>query len=350
MLIMRNSGARRPDMATRRSKFTFIDLFAGIGGMRLAFEKAGGTCVFSSEINDQSRKTYEANFGDVPYGDIREVRASSIPDHDILVAGFPCQPFSLAGVSKKRSMNKGDGFQDTEQGLLFFEILRILKAKHPRAFLLENVKNLRFHDGGKTLKYMLRRLELLGYHVNSAVIDASSLVPQHRERIYIVGFLDQTHFEFPIFSGKRPKLKSILLRSVPQKYTLTNGVWAALKRHARRSRNKGYGFGYGIADLNGTTRTLSARYHKDGAEILIKQANSNPRRLTPKECTRLMGFPKNFDMPVSDVQAYRQLGNAVVPPVVEKIATLMVRAIFASQRVCTRPKPSKSRTKKVRGS
>lgn len=319
--------AHRQDMATKRTTFTFIDLFAGIGGMRIAFEMAGGTCVFSSEINEQSRKTYEANFGDTPSGDIREVRASSIPDHDILVAGFPCQPFSLAGVSKKRSMNMGDGFHDSEQGLLFFEILRILKAKRPHAFLLENVKNLRFHDKGKTLKYMIRRLELMGYRVKSTVIDASSVVPQHRERIYIAGFLDQEDFAFPTFSGKKPKLKNILLKSVPQKYTLTNGVWAALKRHAKRSRDKGYGFGYGIADLNGTTRTLSARYHKDGAEILIKQAHSNPRRLTPKECARLMGFPKNFDMPVSDVQAYRQLGNAVVPPVVEKIAVLMRKKI-----------------------
>lgn len=335
-------------MATRGPKFTFIDLFAGIGGMRLAFEKAGGTCVFSSEINEQSRKTYEANFGDAPSGDIREVRASSIPDHDVLVAGFPCQPFSLAGVSKKRSMNKGDGFQDSEQGLLFFEILRVLKAKRPYAFLLENVKNLKSHDGGKTFKHMVSHLERLGYHVNFDVIDASSMVPQHRERIYIVGFLDQTDFKFPTFSGKKPKLKSILSKSVPQKYTLTNGVWAALKRHAKRNRAKGYGFGYGIADLNGAARTLSARYYKDGAEILIQQANTRPRRLTPKECTRLMGFPKNFVMPVSDVQAYRQLGNAVVPPVVQKIAALMAKKLSISKYKHT-PHRHHNRILEVRG-
>jgi len=315
-------------MNTRRPKFTFIDLFAGIGGMRLAFEKAGGTCVFSSEINEYSRKTYEANFNDIPSGDIRDIRTSSIPDHDILVAGFPCQPFSLAGVSKKRSMDVGDGFHDPEQGMLFFEILRVLKDKRPRAFLLENVKNLRSHNGGKTFKYMIKRLEQLRYRVKFEVIDASKVVPQHRERVYMVGFLDQNNFEFPVFSEKKLKLKNILSKSVSKNYTLTNGVWEALQRHATRSRNKGHGFGYGIADLNGTSRTLSARYYKDGAEILIKQKNSNPRRLTPGECMLLMGFPRNFEMPVSDHQAYRQLGNAVVPPIVEKIAALMTKEIL----------------------
>jgi len=319
-------------MNTRRSKFTFIDLFAGIGGMRLAFERAGGACVFSSEINEHSRKTYEANFNDTPSGDIREVQASSIPNHDILVAGFPCQPFSIAGVSKKRSLNVGDGFHDPDQGTLFFEILRVLEAKRPRAFLLENVKNLRSHNGGKTLKYMIGRLERLSYHVKFEVIDASMVVPQHRERVYVVGFLDQNDFVFPAFSGKRPMLKNILSKSVPQKYTLTDGVWKALKRHARRCRDKGYGFGYGIADPNGASRTLSARYYKDGAEILVKQAGANPRRLTPKECIMLMGFPRDFEMPVSDHQAYRQLGNAVVPPIVEKIAALMTKEIPTPRR------------------
>lgn len=305
--------------------------------MRLAFENAGGTCVFSSEINEYSRKTYEANFHDTPSGDIRDVRTSSIPDHDILVAGFPCQPFSLAGVSKKRSMDIGDGFRDPEQGLMFFEILRILKTKRPHAFLLENVKNLKSHDGGNTFKYMIKRLERLQYRVKFAVIDASSVVPQHRERVYVVGFLDQSDFKFPTFSGKKPLLKHILANSVPQKYTLTNGVWAALKRHAKRCRDKGYGFRYGIADLNGVSRTLSARYYKDGAEILVQQTNSNPRRLTPKECMLLMGFPKNFIIPVSDTQAYRQLGNAVVPPVVQKIAVLMAKELSTTLRTRRRP-------------
>lgn len=332
MLITCKTSTSRSDTDTRKPQFTFIDLFAGIGGMRLAFENAGGTCVFSSEINEHSRKTYEANFQDMPSGDIRDVRTSSIPVHDILVAGFPCQPFSLAGVSKKRSMDIGDGFRDPDQGLMFFEILRILKTKRPRAFLLENVKNLRSHDGGNTFKYMIRRLERLRYRVKFAVIDASSVVPQHRERVYVVGFLDQSGFEFPTFSGKKPMLKTILANSVPQKYTLTNGVWAALKRHAKRCHDKGYGFRYGIADPNGVSRTLSARYYKDGAEILVQQTNSNPRRLTPKECKLLMGFPRGFKIPVSDVQAYRQLGNAVVPPVVERMAVLMAKEISVTFR------------------
>lgn len=314
-------------MVAQKSKFTFIDLFAGIGGMRLAFEKAGGTCVFSSEINEQSRKTYEANFHETPAGDIRKVQSASIPSHDILVAGFPCQPFSIAGVSKKRSMAKADGFQDHDQGRLFYEILRILRAKCPRAFLLENVKNLQHHDGGKTFDRMFTSLKMLGYDVHHEVIDASAVVPQHRERIFIVGFLDPHNFTFPKFINKKPVLKKILLKSPPEKYTLTNGVWMALKRHAKRNRENGNGFGYGIADLNGASRTLSARYYKDGAEILVAQTGDNPRRLTPIECKALMGFPKNFKMPVSDVQAYRQLGNAVVPPVVKKIATLMAKEI-----------------------
>lgn len=310
--------------------------------MRLAFEKAGGTCVFSSEINEQSRKTYKANFGDTPSGDIREVRTSSIPDHDILAAGFPCQPFSLAGVSKKRSMAKADGFQDPDQGQLFFEILRILRAKRPQAFLLENVKNLRYHDGGETFEYMRKRLERLHYDVHYEIIDASAMVPQHRERLFMAGFLGSSSFKFPRFTGKKPKLKKILSKSPSEKYTLTNGVWAALKRHADRNRENGNGFGYGIADLNGTSRTLSARYYKDGAEILVDQGDDNPRRLTPYECKALMGFPKNFDIPVSDSQAYRQLGNAVVPPVVKKIATLMAKEISAPMHVHTCPKQHKA--------
>jgi len=333
-------------MNTRRPKFTFIDLFAGIGGMRLAFEKAGGTCVFSSEINEQSRKTYEANFHETPSGDIRKVQLTSIPRHDILVAGFPCQPFSTAGVSKKRSMSKADGFQDHDQGKMFYEILRILRAKRPQAFLLENVKNLRHHDGGKTFKCIRTSLEELGYDVDYDVIDASVVVPQHRERIFIVGFLYLHNFKFPKFVNKQPALKKILLKSPPKKYTLTNGVWTALKRHAKRNQKNGNGFGYGIADLDGASRTLSARYYKDGAEILVAQAGDNPRRLAPTECKALMGFPKSFKMPVSDTQAYKQLGNAVVPPVVKKIAVIMAKEI--TQQDCNCSKLVRKNTLKVR--
>ena len=317
--------------STQRSRFTFIDLFAGIGGMRIAFEKAGGRCVFSSELSEHSRRTYESNFGDVPFGDIREIRSSEIPDHDVLVAGFPCQPFSLAGVSKKRSMNRPDGFDDSSQGDLFFEIVRILGAKRPRAFLLENVKNLRSHDGGRTLMIIEKELQGLGYDIRHEVIDARSAVPQHRERLFLVGFDRPTDFTFPPFSRSGPKLRKILNSSPDEKYTLTDGVWSALKRHAERNRKKGNGFGYGLADLDGVSRTLSARYYKDGAEILVYQGSGkNPRRLTPKECAQLMGFPKSFRLPDSDSYAYRQLGNAVVPPIVAKIAKTVVAQLHRS--------------------
>ena len=289
--------------------FTFIDLFAGIGGMRLAFEAVGGKCVYSSEWNKYSQQTYEANYGDWPEGDITEINASDIPKHDVLAAGFPCQPFSIAGVSKKRSLGMPDGFEDT-QGTLFFDVVRILKERRPSAFLLENVKNLKSHDGGNTFRVIMRALRGLGYDVHSQVIDAKRVVPQHRERVFIVGFDSPTDFAFPDMPDAKPKLRDVLSRRVPEKYTLGDGVWRALQRHAANSKAKGNGFGYGLADRNGTTRTLSARYYKDGSEILIPQRNKNPRRLTPRECARLMGFPDTFQIPVSDSQAYRQFGNA----------------------------------------
>ncbi|MEM4253393.1 MAG: DNA (cytosine-5-)-methyltransferase [Candidatus Nitrosotenuis sp.] len=305
----------------RKKPFTFIDLFAGIGGMRLAFERAGGRCVFSSEWNEHSRQTYFKNFGEMPAGDITKINASDIPDHDVLLAGFPCQPFSLAGISKKDSLKMPHGFADETQGTLFFDIVRIIAKKKPKAFLLENVKNLKSHDKGKTFRIIEKRLRGLGYDVHHKVIDAKNIVPQHRERIFIAGFLKPTAFEFPEFPKRNLKLRNILEKKVDKKYTLTDGVWAALKKHAARSRKNGNGFGYGIADTDGISRTLSARYYKDGAEILISQGKKrNPRRLTPRECARLMGFPASFKIPSSDNQAYRQLGNAVVPPLVEKIA------------------------------
>ncbi len=315
----------------------------------MAFEKAGGRCVFSSELNEHSRNTYESNFGDVPSGDIRQIRPSEIPDHDVLVAGFPCQPFSLAGVSKKRSMNRPDGFADSSQGDLFFEIVRILRAKRPRAFLLENVKNLRSHDGGRTLMIIEKELKKLGYDIRHEVIDARSAVPQHRERLFLVGFAEPTNFAFPQFSGSGPKLKKILDSSPDAKYTLTDGVWSALKRHAERNRKKGNGFGYGLADLDGASRTLSARYYKDGAEILVYQGSrKNPRRLTPKECALLMGFPKNFKLHVSDSHAYRQLGNAVVPPIVSEIAKHMVPHITAHRMIVRHPRRKTLRAQSTR--
>ena len=316
-------------MATGKSFFTFIDLFAGIGGTRLAFEKAGGRCVFSSEWNKFAQQTYEANFGEVPEGDITKIHASEIPDHDILVAGFPCQPFSIAGVSSKNHLGRPHGFKDLTQGTLFFDIARIIKAKRPSAFLLENVKNLERHDKGKTFQVILDVLiEELGYNVHYKVVDASKLVPQHRERIFIAGFETPTDFEFPKLVDERPKLEDVLENNVDKKYTLTDGTWNSLKRHLEKHRKMGHGFGYNIADKKGIAKTLSARYYKDGAEILIPQGkNRNPRRLTPRECARIMGFPEKFKIAVSDNQAYRQFGNAVVVPVVSHVARAMVKKL-----------------------
>jgi len=321
----------------KKHEFTFIDLFAGIGGMRLAFEKSGGKCVFSSEWNKFSQQTYEANFGEIPDGDITKIKESDIPDHDILVGGFPCQPFSIAGVSKKNSLNRPHGFKDETQGTLFFDICRIIKAKKPKAFLLENVKNLQSHDKGKTFKVILKALrEDLGYDVHYKIIDASSVVPQHRERMFIVGFLRPMDFEFPEIQDKNLTVQDILENKVDKKYTLTDGTWAALQRHAANSKLKGNGFGYGMTNLNGISRTLSARYYKDGAEVLIPQKqNKKPRRLTPRECARIMGFPESFKIIVSDSQAYRQFGNALVVPLVTKIAQAVVKCMKDNKKRMT---------------
>jgi len=329
------SGAREVS-DTAQKKFKFIDLFAGIGGMRIAFERAGGRCVFSSEWNKYSQITYSANFDEVPAGDITQIPASDIPDHDVLVGGFPCQPFSIAGVSKLRSLQRKDGFLNETQGTLFFDAARILKKKRPRAFLLENVKNLKSHDKGNTFKVIEKTLGHLGYDVHSKVIDACKVVPQHRERIFIVGFDEPTDFEFPELPDKNPRVMDILEKNVDEKYTLTDGVWNALQRHAKNSKEKGNGFGFGLTDLDEISRTLSARYYKDGGEILIPQGNGkNPRRLTPRECARLMGFPDSFMIPVSDTQAYRQFGNAVVPSVVEEIAKAIAFQLFNHRKRIT---------------
>lgn len=320
--------------------FTFIDLFAGIGGFRIALEDLGGKCEFSSEWNRFSRETYRANFGDVPAGDIREIDAESIPDHDILAAGFPCQPFSIAGVSKKKSLGRPHGFLDELQGNLFFEIARILSVKRPRAFILENVKNLEHHDGGRTFRIIRDTLtDRLGYHIFWRNVDASAFVPQHRERIIIVGFNGDTYpdpaFRFPDIPAGTCRIADILESDVPSKYTLTDNLWNYLQGYAEKHRARGNGFGFGLVDpaKNRITRTLSARYHKDGSEILIKQEGRNPRRLTPRECARLMGFPDSFIIPVSDTQAYRQFGNAVVPDVVKAVAVQVLKVIQDGQNL-----------------
>ena len=310
--------------------YTFIDLFAGIGGLRLAMESAGARCVYSSEWNKFSRHTYEANFGEVPDGDITQVPADEIPDHNVLVGGFPCQPFSVAGVSKKRSLGRATGFEDETQGTLFFDVCRILDAKRPKAFFLENVKNLTSHDHGRTFEVIEQSLDSLDYDVFYRVLDAQDYVPQHRERIVIIGFDRRRYGNDPEFSFDLPKpeikpvLADILEHDVPDKYTLSDKLWAYLQAYAAKHRAAGNGFGYGLARPDGVARTLSARYHKDGSEILIPQDGRNPRRLTPRECARLQGFPDSFVIPVSDTQAYRQFGNSVAVPLMSEVAKALV--------------------------
>jgi len=333
---------------TRSPKF--IDLFCGIGGFRLGFEKAGGECVFSCDWDKFSRQTYEANFHEEPKKDIREVNVECIPPFDILCAGFPCQPFSLAGVSKKNSLGRKHGFDDEKQGNLFLSIAEILEHHRPAAFVLENVKNLLSHDGGHTFKFIYNKLESLGYKKPAvALIDAQGLVPQHRERVFIVGFKEPRFFEFPEFPTKGPKLKKILARRVLEKYTLSDHLWRYLQAYAKKHQAAGNGFGFSVFTGDDVARTLSARYHKDGSEILISQGpGKNPRRLTPRECAKLMGFPADFKIPVSDTQAYRQFGNSVVVPVVELIAQQVVATLSRSVNhkpdfVLTPPEPSRKR-------
>lgn len=307
----------------------YIDLFCGIGGFHLAMAHNGAKCVFASDWDKYSRITYAKNFAIEPSGDIHAVPISTIPKFDILCAGFPCQPFSLAGVSKKNSLGKKHGFSDEKQGNLFFTIANIIEHHRPKAFILENVKNLLSHDKKRTFNIILNTLqEKLGYHVFWKVIDAAHYVPQHRERVYIVGFKDKVDFTFPALPDTKPLLKTILIRPnmVPDKYTLSTKLWKYLQSYAEKHRKAGNGFGYGLVDDSATSRTLSARYYKDGSEILVKQKKTeNPRRLTPKECALLMGFPKSFKIPVSDTQAYRQFGNSVVVPLIKDIAKEVIR-------------------------
>ena len=333
-------------------KFRFIDLFAGIGGLRRNFDTLGGQCVFTSEWNKYSQQTYLANYhdddGHVFAGDITEFDAKDIPEHDLLLAGFPCQPFSIAGVSKKKSLGKEHGFRCEAQGTLFFDVGRIIEHHRPKAFLLENVKNLVSHDKGNTFRVICETLtKELGYHIECRVIDAKGFVPQHRERIFIVGFREETGFSFNDLSVPDPlagpKLGTILHPEdgtegedrhyidakgrVSDKYTLTDKLWQYLQDYAARHKAKGNGFGFGLVGPDDTARTLSARYYKDGSEILIRRPKGNPRRLTPRECSRLMGFDQpgqsDFRIPVSDTQAYKQFGNAVVVSVVTSIANHM---------------------------
>ena len=320
----------------KKYKFKFIDLFAGIGGFRMAFQNLKGKCVFTSEWDKFSQKTYEANYGELPFGDITQIPAKQVPNHDILLAGFPCQPFSIAGVSKKKSLGKEHGFKDETQGTLFFDIVRILDTKKPKAFLLENVKNLVSHDKGKTFKIIKGALEEIGYSIHSKVLDGKHFVPQHRERIFIVGFNKNVFngdeiFAFPKMPEANHVIKNILDKKVDSKYTLSDKLWLYLQNYAAKHKAKGNGFGFGLVNLNGITRTMSARYYKDGSEILIPQKGKNPRRLTPRECARLQGYPENFIIPVSNAQAYRQFGNSVVMPLIEKIGGEITKIILEDE-------------------
>jgi DNA (cytosine-5)-methyltransferase 1 len=378
----------KPPAKSFRHDFDFIDLFAGIGGIRRGFEKAGGRCVLTSEWNPYAARTYKANYHCDPEHhvfneDIRELTLSTrpdvsesdayayidsvVPDHDVLLAGFPCQPFSIAGVSKKNSLGRKHGFECDTQGTLFFDVARIIAAKLPTAFVLENVKNLKSHDHGNTFRVIMKTLDELGYWVADAdncsgddpkVIDGKHFVPQHRERIVLVGFRKDLniHDGFSLrdmmeqFPKRRLKLSDILDAEVDPKYILTPKLWQYLFNYSIKHKAKGNGFGYGLVNPSGITRTLSARYYKDGSEILIDRGfnssldlshpdnvSNRPRRLTPRECSRLMGYDgpaeENFRIPVSDTQAYKQFGNSVVVPVFSAVAALMKDRIIAGKSI-----------------
>lgn len=317
--------------------FTFIDLFAGMGGFRLAMQAQGGKCVFSSEWNKYAQKTYLANFGEMPFGDItKEITKSYIPQRfDVLCAGFPCQPFSIAGVSKKKSLGRETGFKDKTQGTLFFDVADIISRHRPKAFFLENVKNLMSHDKGNTFKVIKGTLEELRYSLHYLVMDGQTYVPQHRERIMIVGFdrdvfCGKEDFSFPEQGQATRSVKEILDPDIDEKYTLSDKLWSYLQNYAEKHRAKGNGFGFGMVDLNGISRTLSARYYKDGSEILIPQGEGkNPRKLSPRECARLMGYPDEYRLnQVSDVQAYRQCGNSVVVPLITAVSEQLIKTML----------------------
>ena len=310
--------------------------------MRLGFEKAGGRCVFTSEWDPYAQKTYGANFDGEIVGDITRVPVGEIPAHDVLVAGFPCQPFSIAGVTKHNALGRTHGFAHKTQGTLFFDVARIIDQHRPAAFLLENVKNLITHDRRRTFETIMDVLQNnLGYRVSAAIVDAASVLPQHRERTYIIGFREPTTFVFPSLPRKRPTLRSLLEDCPDERYTLSKHLWNYLQQYKKGHQSRGNGFGFDLVDPcddHVTTRTLSARYHKDGSEILIDRGPGQiPRRLTPRECARLMGFPDTFEIPVSDTRAYRQFGNSVAVPVVRTLAKEIARCL--DQHGLTRVEP-----------
>lgn len=321
--------------------FKFIDLFAGIGGFRIALQKAGGKCVFSSEIDKAAKKTYESNFGEVPFGDLKEFTGENItdeelnkliPDHDVLAAGFPCQPFSRAGVSARNFLGKMHGFDDTNQGNLFFDIVRIAKVKRPKVLFLENVKNLKIHDEGRTFKTIQDIIEKdLNYKFFSKVINSETLVPQRRERTYIVCFRDDLgEFDFPEFKGTPLTLRSILDSEVDESFTISDKLWEGHINRSKRNKERGTGFTVHLANLDKPSNTIVARYYKDGKECLIPQQDKNPRKLTPHECAKLQGYPEQFIISPSNVAAYKQFGNSVAVPVIEKISMSIIEKLKIS--------------------
>ncbi len=318
-------------------KFDFIDLFAGIGGFHLALTSLGGNCVFASEIDEKARQTYQLNHGLVPHGDIREITSpalpdsvieNSIPDHDVLAAGFPCQPFSLAGVSARNSLGRSHGLLDEAQGTLFYDIARIVQVKRPKALLLENVSNIVRHDGGNTFRVLRKVIEDdLNYSFSAQVINAETVVPQRRKRCFMVAFRDaseQDFFEYPSFSGDPLPLRSILEADVDEKYTISDRAWDGHKRRTNSNLARGVGFTAFEADLDKPSNTIVARYYKDGKECLVPQKGKNPRLLTPRECARLQGFPESFKFHPTRSAAYKQFGNSVPVPVVRRVAEAML--------------------------
>ncbi len=326
--LFKSSDVPFPSPEPGTERFKFIDLFAGIGGFRLALQNLGGLCIYSSEYDKYAQQTYFANFGETPFGDItkEETKAYIPKNFDLLCGGFPCQPFSIAGVSKKNSLGRKHGFDDEKQGNLFFHVAQIIQEHRPKAFFLENVKNLVSHDKGNTFKVIKDTLLELGYSFDFKVINGKHFVPQHRERTFMVGFDKQVfgedmkfHFDEVELPEPNHQIRAILEPQVDAKFTLSDKLWNYLQDYAKKHKLKGNGFGFGLVNLNGISRTMSARYYKDGAEILIPQFESNPRRLTPKEAASLQGYPVNFKIPVSDNQAYRQFGNSVVTPLIQAI-------------------------------
>lgn len=304
----------------QKNTLKVIDLFAGIGGIMTGFKSIGAKSVFVSEWDKPAQKTYYENFKEMPFGDITKIKPEEILPFDILLAGFPCQPFSMAG--------KQLGLADT-RGTLFFDIAKIVEYHRPSVVFLENVKRFKSHDGGRTFETIKNILEQLGYEVYSKVLNAKDFgVPQNRERIYIIGFLGKTNFSFPEPLGIKTKLGNILEKKVDQKYTISDKLWEGHQRRKREHKEKGNGFGYSIFNEKSEyTSTISARYYKDGSEILIEQKNKNPRRLTPREAARLQGFNDSFKIPVSDCQAYKQFGNSVAVPVIKALAKEVKKAL-----------------------